>query len=291
MKRNIAIVAEDKAYAHELAAFFDENRYNSYVILVDRPCWTALLSDGARTVVDKNDFSFFTDETWVKPDFAYIATHTYGSGGKLQGYFDLQKIPYSSSNLLVSAISFNKFACNQYLKGFGVRVPEGLVLKKGYEISAEDVAEKIGFPCFVKPNEGSDNAPVMKVDGKEGMWQAIANAFRYSDEVLIEPAVEGTEVECACYKTKKKEGLYLSVSLSEDVERRIRMLTSVIYDILGCSGMVVIKYIVDIDNKINLLRINATPRITAEGFICRQAIETGWDMKEVMTDIIENKFI
>ena len=291
MKRNIAIVAEDKAYAQELAAYFNQEKYNLYIILTDRPCWTALLSDGARTVVDKNDFSIFTDESWIKFDFAYIASGTYGSGGKLQGYFDLQNIPYSSSNLLVSAISFNKFACNQYLKGFGVRVPEGLVLKKGYEISADDIADKIGFPCIVKPNEGSNGAAVGKVNGENRMWQAITEAFKYSDEVLIESFVEGVEVECACYKTKRCEGVFLSAALSEDLERRIKMLTSVIYDILGCSGIVAINYIVDIDNKINLLRINATPQITADGFICRQVIAAGQDMKEVMTDIIENKFI
>lgn len=270
MKRNIAIVAEDKAYARELIAFFDQERYNPYIVLAD---------------------SLFTGGEGVKPDFAYIASQSYGSGGKLQGYFDLQKIPYSSSNLLVSAISFNKFACNQYLKGFGVRVPEGLVLKSGYEISADDIADKIGFPCIVKSNEGGDSAAVTKVEGKEDIWKAITNAFNYSGEVLIEPFVKGMEVECACYKAKKSEGLFLSVSLSEDLERRIKMLTSVIYDILGCSGMVVIKYIVDIDNKINLLRINVTPRITADGFICRQVVAAGRDMKRVMTDIIENKFI
>lgn len=291
MKRNIAIVAEDKAYAQGLAAYFNQEKYNLYIVLTDRPCWTALLSDGARTVVDKNDFSIFTDELWIKFDFAYIASGTYGSGGKLQGYFDLQNIPYSSSNLLVSAISFNKFACNQYLKGFGVRVPEGLVLKKGYEISADDIADKIGFPCIVKPNEGSNGAAVRKVNGENRMWQAITEAFKYSDEVLIESFVEGVEVECACYKTKRSEGAFLSAALSEDLERRIKMLTSVIYDILGCSGIVAINYIVDIDNKINLLRINATPQITADGFICRQVIAAGQDMKEVMTDIIENKFI
>lgn len=291
MKRNIAIIAEDQAYAQGLTAYFDQERYNPYIVLVDRPCWTALLSDGARTVVDKNDFSFFTDDSWIKFDFAYVASGAYGSGGKLQGYFDLQNIPYSSSNLLVSAISFNKFACNQYLKGFGVRVPEGLVLKKGYEISSDDIADKIGFPCIVKPNEGSNSSAVMKVDGENKIWHAITDAFKYSDEVLIEPFVKGMEVECACYKTQKSEGVFLSVSLPEDLERRIKMLTSVIYDILGCSGFVSVNYIVDIDNKINLLRINATPQITADGFICRQIMAAGRDMKEVMTDIIENKFV
>lgn len=291
MKRNIAIITEDEVYAQELTGFFDENRYNPYIVLANRPYWIALLPDGTGTVVNKNDFSFFSDETWIKFDFAYIATKAYGSGGKLQGYFDLQNIPYSSSNLLVSAISFNKFACNQYLKGFGVRVPEGLVLKKGYEISADDIAEKIGFPCFVKSNERSIPSSVMKVDGEDQIWQAITNAFKYSCEVLIEPALKGMEIECACYKAKMSEGLFFSVSLPEDMKRRIKMLTSVIYDILGCSGMIVIKYIVDIDNKINLLRINAIPQISADGFIYKQVTAAGRNMKDVMTDIIESKFV
>lgn len=76
-------------------------------------------------------------------DFAYITIHgTPGENGILQGYFDLLGIPYSSCNVLVSAMTFNKFTCNQYLKGFGIRVAESLILRKGFEITDEEVINK-----------------------------------------------------------------------------------------------------------------------------------------------------
>lgn len=277
MKRIIAILTEDETYAGEQLSFLDADKYVPYIILMEPNAWTALLPDGTKAVVDKNDFSIFTDDTWVKFDFAYITSSAYAGSGKLQGYFDLLNIPYSSSNIFVSAITFNTFACNQYLKGFGVRVPESLVLKKGYEISADEIAGKIGIPCIVKTNEETESSAVTKVEAENKVWQAITNTLKYSNEVLIEAALQGTEVECACYKTKASEGVFLSVSLSDDLQKRIKALTSAIYDILGCSGMISAAYIIDKDNRISLLKINTVPRIMTD--------------KGVMTDIIENKFL
>ena len=105
------------------------------------------------------------------------STELRGENGILQGYFDLLGIPYSSCNVLVSAMTFNKFTCNQYLKGFGIRVAESLILRKGFEITDEEVINKIGLPCFIKPNAGGSSFGVTKVKTKEDIQPAIEKAF------------------------------------------------------------------------------------------------------------------
>jgi D-alanine-D-alanine ligase and related ATP-grasp enzymes len=252
----------------------------------------------------------------IKFDFAYITIHgTPGEDGKLQGYFDLLQIPYSSCNVLVSALTFNKFSCNQYLKGFGVKVSESVMLREGQSITDDAVVEKIGLPCFIKPNLGGSSFGVTKVKAKEQIQPAIKKAFDEAKEVIIEAFMQGTEITCGCYKTKNKEQVFpitevvttneffdydakyngqvdeiTPARLSEELTKRVQTLTSAIYDILGCSGIIRIDYIITKGDKINLLEINTTPGMTATSFIPQQVKAAGLDIKDVMTDIIENKF-
>jgi len=106
--------------------------------------------------------------------------------------------------VLAAAITFNKFTCNQYLKGFGVKVSESLVLRAGQTVSDEEVAQKIGFPCFVKPNVGGSSFGVTKVKTIEQLQPAITLAFAEGEEVMIEAFMAGTEITCGVYKTKAK---------------------------------------------------------------------------------------
>ena len=249
-------------------------------------------------------------------DFAYITIHgTPGENGILQGYFDLIGMPYSSCNVLVSAMTFNKFTCNQYLKGFGIRVSESMILRKGFEILDEEVINKVGLPCFIKPNAGGSSFGVTKVKTKEEIQPAIEKAFGESDEVMIEAFMKGTEITCGCYKTKDKEVVFpitevvtsneffdydakyngqvdeiTPARIPEETAERVRLLTSAIYDILGCDGIIRIDYIITEGEKVNMLEINTTPGMTATSFIPQQVRAAGLDIKDVMTDIIENKF-
>lgn len=78
--------------------------------------------------------------------------------------------------------------------------------------------------------------------------------------------------------------------VSEELTERVQALTSAIYDILGCSGIIRVDYIITEGEKINLLEVNTTPGMTATSFIPQQVRAAGMDIKDVMTDIIENKF-
>jgi D-alanine-D-alanine ligase len=274
-----------------------------------------VLPDETKVPIDRNDFSFIYGERKVNFDFAYITIHgTPGENGLLQGYFELIGLPYSSCNVLVSAMTFNKFTLNQYLKGFGIRVSESLIVRKGFEITEPEVVEKIGLPCFIKPNAGGSSFGVTKVKTPEEIQPAIEKAFHESDEVMIEAFMKGTEITCGCYKTKDKEVVFpitevvseneffdydakyngqvkeiTPARLQEETAERVRLLTSAIYDILGCSGIIRIDYIITEGEKVNLLEINTTPGMTATSFIPQQVKAAGLEMKVVLSEIIENK--
>ena len=324
MKRTIAIVAGGDSSelpvslrsAQGIYSFMDKEKYNLYIVEMQGLRWEVQLPDGNKAPIDRNDFSFLLNGEKINFDFAYITIHgTPGEDGKLQGYFDLLQIPYSSCNVLVSALTFNKFSCNQYLKGFGVKVSESVMLREGQSITDDAVVEKIGLPCFIKPNLGGSSFGVTKVKAKEQIQPAIKKAFDEAKEVIIEAFMQGTEITCGCYKTKNKEQVFpitevvttneffdydakyngqvdeiTPARLSEELTERVQTLTSAIYDILGCSGIICIDYIITKGDKINLLEINTTPGVTATSFIPQQVRSAGLDIKDVMTDIIQNKF-
>ena len=323
MKRTIAIVAGGDSSEHPVSlrsaqgiySFIDKEKYNLYIVEVTGLDWVVQMPEN-NIPVDRDDFSFMLDGEKIKFDFAYIIIHgTPGEDGKLQGYFDVLHVPYSTCDVLASALTFNKFACNHYLKSFGVRISDSLMLREGQHISNEDVIEKIGLPCFIKPNEGGSSFGVTKVKSAELIQPAIEKAFKESDEIVIEAFMQGTEITCGCYKTKTKE-VVLPITevvtsneffdydakyngqveeitparLPEELAKRVQTLTSAVYDILGCSGIIRVDYIITEGEKINLLEINTTPGMTATSFIPQQVRVAGLNIKDVMTDIIENKF-
>ncbi len=249
-------------------------------------------------------------------DFAYITIHgTPGEDGRLQGYFDMLHIPYSCCGVLAAALTYDKFACNQYLKAFGVRIADSLLLRQGQSVSDEDVIGKIGLPCFIKPSLGGSSFGVTKVNVKEQIQPAIAKAFAEAKEVLVEAFMYGMEITCGCYKTKEKSVVFpitevvshneyfdykakyngesdeiTPARIPDELRDRVQKLTSAIYDILGASGIIRVDYIITEREKINLLEVNTTPGMTATSFIPQQVRAANLDIKDVMTDIIENQF-
>ena len=156
-KRNIAIVwggdssAHDVSMrsAHGLYSFFDKERYNIYVVDVKGQDWHVDLQNGDMAKIDKNDFSFKMDGKTVTFDYAYITIHgTPGENGLMQGYFELLHIPYSTSGVLVEAMTFDKYVLNNYLRGFGVNVAASMLLRRDDEEknSHKEMKKRISMP-------------------------------------------------------------------------------------------------------------------------------------------------
>ena len=214
-KRTIAIVCGGDSSEHDVSlrsaqglySFFDKERYNVYIVDIKGMDWYVELSDGTTTKIDRNDFSFVENGQKRLFDYAYITIHgTPGENGKLQGYFDLIGMPYSTSSLLVEAMTFDKFVLNNYLRSFGVSVADSLLIRKGYEevVSDDEIEERIGMPCFVKPAADGSSFGVSKVKCKDQLAPAIRKAIMESPEVMVESLLEGTEITQGIYKTREK---------------------------------------------------------------------------------------
>lgn len=320
-KPNIAIIAGGDSSeivvslksAAGIYSFIDQSKYNCFIVSIKGKDWSVQVSENEHLPIDKNDFSFSKNGEKVTFDFAYITIHgTPGENGILQGYFELLRLPYSTCDVLASALTFDKFMCNNYLKGFGICVADSILLRNGQSISSEDVVEKIGLPCFIKPNVGGSSFGTTKVKEIDQIQPAIAAAFAEGEEVLIEQFVKGNEFTCGMYKTKSKT-VVLPVTeiiskneffdygakynreseeitparISAELTERIQKLTAAIYEILGCKGIIRADYIIS-EGVINLLEVNTTPGMTATSFIPQQVQAAGLDIKDVMSDIIED---
>ncbi len=324
MKKNIAIVAGGDSSewvvslrsAEGLMSFIPSEKYNKFVVSIVGQEWFATSSNGEKISIDKNDFSFSLNSEKVKFDFAYITIHgTPGENGILQGYFRLLNIPFSCCDVLASALTFDKFACNHYLKGLGINVAESILLRKGDSISPEEVASKLGFPCFVKPNIGGSSFGVSKVKFLDQVKIAIDKAFSEAEEVLIEAFMEGTEVTCGMYRTKGKTVVFpitevvtdneffdydakyngqvdeiTPARVSKEITKTVQQTTEKIYRFLNAKGIIRVDYIIAPDEQIKLLEVNTTPGMTATSFIPQQIAAANIDIAEVMEDIIENEF-
>ncbi|MBO4906413.1 MAG: D-alanine--D-alanine ligase [Bacteroidaceae bacterium] len=331
-KTIVAIVCGGDSSEHDVSlrsargidSFMDHDRYDTYIVELTGNSWVEHLGD-ERIPVGREHFTLTDSEgNSIRPDFAYITIHgTPGEDGKLQGYFDMIGLPYSTSDVLVEAMTFNKFTLNQYLKGFGVSVSESLVVRKGQEgdINPDDIISRIGLPCFVKPNAGGSSFGVTKVKEADQLMPAIEFAMQESSEVMVEAFMSGTELTCGCYKTRQKQVVFpvtevvshneffdydakyknesdeiTPARISDSLRDRVQAITSTIYDILGCRGLIRVDYIVttstDPDGKerqkVNMLEINTTPGMTATSFIPQQVRAAGLDIKDVLTDIIED---
>lgn len=326
-KKTIAIICGGDTSEHDVSmrsaagieSFLDKERYIIYKVEIRAGRWEALLPDGSRSAVDHNDFTFVDGERQIKPDFAYITIHgAPGENGVLQGYFDLIGMPYSTCNLLVEAMTYDKFVLNNYMRGLGVSVADSLTVKIGHdkEVSDEDILSRIGLPCFVKPARGGSSFGTTKVKTADALRPAIELALKEGEDVMVEAFLQGTEITCGCYKTRKSSVVFpitevvteneffdydakyngqvdeiTPARISERLTERVQTLTSMIYDILGCSGIIRIDYIITAGDKINLLEVNTTPGMTATSFIPQQVRAAGLDIKDVLTEIIEDKFI
>ena len=334
LKRNIAIVCGGDSSEYEVSlrsaqglySFFDKERYNVYIVVLKKLDWHVCLTDGTTAPIDRNDFSFIENGNLIQFDYAYITIHgTPGENGILQGYFELIHLPYSTSGVLVEALTFNKFVLNQYLRGYGVRVADSLLIRKEYEeiVSDDEIEERIGMPCFVKPAADGSSFGVSKVKNKDQLAPAIRKAMLESEDVMVEQFIDGTEISIGCYKTREKSVVLPATEvvtqheffdydakyngqvkeitparLSPETTKRVEEITSRIYDILHCNGIIRIDYIIsrgkgsggqDVD-KVNMIEINTTPGMTATSFIPQQVKAAGLNMTDVLTDIVENQF-
>jgi D-alanine-D-alanine ligase len=293
----------------------DTNKFNPWLVQMKGQEWIVLQDDKKIADLDKSDFSFEFENKKVKFDFAYITIHgTPGEDGILQGYFELLGIPYSTCNVHTSSLTFNKWFCNKYLSNFNIKMAKSLKISKGEIINPSAIVEKLGLPIFIKPNAGGSSFGVTKVKKQEEIEPAILKAWEESNDALMEEFIDGKEFTCGLVKIKNKkivfpvtevlpkneffdfDAKYTPGATEEITPARLpahlfekcQNISSEIYDLCQCAGIVRIDYILK-DETFYFLEVNTTPGMTATSFIPQQIAAMGLTLGQVITQIIEDR--
>lgn len=289
----------------------DTNLYVPYKIRIDDEGWFVFIKD-KKIPINRSDFSFQLNKKAITFDLAFIVIHgTPGEDGKLQAYFDMIGLPYTTCSHLASTLTFNKFVCNQFLKGFGIKVADSVLVKKNEVIIPAAIVEKVGLPCFVKPVDGGSSFGVTKVKEAKELKAAIEKALAHGTQALIEAFMKGREVTNGIYLSKKGikvlpiteiitqneffdfDAKYLGQSqeitpanLSKELEVKIKSITKNIYQLLDLKGICRVDYII-VNNQPHLIEINTVPGQSAQSLIPQMAAYEGISLKELFSEVIE----
>ncbi|MEP7372440.1 MAG: D-alanine--D-alanine ligase [Chitinophagaceae bacterium] len=327
MKKNIALVtggfSGEAVISYRTAVTIgnnlDPDQYNVFKIDINPNGWFYELTDGRKVEVDKNDFSLQLDNKKIDFDAVFIAMHgTPGEDGKLQGYFDTLKIPYTSCDAATSAITFNKRYTVAVAKMAGLAVANSIHLFKSIPLPASQVADGLNLPLFVKPNNGGSSIGMSKVEKKEDLEAAIEKAFKEDNQVLVEEMVQGREFTVGVFKTKGNiivlpltevkahsdkaffdfEAKYQGKStettpaeVDETAADKIREAAKKIYAVFNCRGVVRIDFIYNEESgKPYMLEINTIPGQSEASIVPQQVKVMGWSLKEFYTKLVEEAF-
>lgn len=327
MKKNIALVtggfSGEAVISYKSATTIGNNldpeKYNVYKIDITAGGWAYDHVDGRKIEVDKNDFSLQIDKEKINFDAVFIGMHgTPGEDGKLQGYFDTLKIPYTSCDAATSAITFNKRFTVAVAKMAGIAVANSVHLYRNMPVPAADVAARLNFPVFVKPNNGGSSIGMSKVEQKDQLETAIEKAFKEDNQVLVEEMIQGREFTVGVFKTRgivivlpitevkahddksffdfeaKYQGKSTETTpadVAETVADKIREAAKKIYNVFNCRGVVRIDFIYNEESgQPHMLEINTIPGQSEASIVPQQVKVMGWSLREFYTKLVEEAF-
>jgi len=320
MKKNIAVLAGGNSSEHfislqsaeTISKSINREKYNVYTVLIINQEWTIQNKSLQGVSINKDNFTFTSEGEVVNFDCVFSAIHgAPGENGQLQSYFEMLEIPFTGCNSFVSALTFNKYQCNIFLKEFGINVAKASLIGKNSPFNSAKIIEKIGLPCFVKPNAGGSSFGISKVKVSSDFENAAQEAFKESNEVIAEEFIEGREITCGVYKVNGEfnilplaeiiskneffdyEAKYNSelnqelvpAPLSKELTLECQELTKKIYSTLNCNGIVRVDYILS-NEKFYLLEINTIPGMTAESLVPKMINESGRTLTKVTDEII-----
>ncbi|MFN2396357.1 MAG: D-alanine--D-alanine ligase [Bacteroidales bacterium] len=323
MKKNIALIAggDSGEYvisvnsAKVIGENLDPDKFNVFLIRISQKKWIYIDKDGKEQDVDKNDFSILVNYEKVLFDCAFITIHgTPGEDGKLQGYFELLGIPYTTSGLLQSSLTFNKHFCNALVSGWGVKIARAVKYFRNDNPTLEQVLTHVSLPVFVKPNKGGSSLGTTFVKNQEELLPAIELCLEHDDEVFIEEYINGTELTCGAYirngkllvlpvteivsktdakffdyKAKYTKGAADEITparISDSVTRLVQETTEFLYKKLELKGICRLDYIYS-NNELFFLEANITPGMSERSIVPQQAEYIGISLKQVFTEVIE----
>ncbi len=293
----------------------DKNKYNVYKIDIHPTGWWHETEEGEEVPVDKNDFSIKVNGSKITFDAVLIGIHgTPGEDGKLQGYFDLLKIPYTGCNAATSAITFNKRFTVAVASFGGIKVARSLLIFKQLRVEPSQILEQLQLPVFVKPNNGGSSIGMSKVVAAAELESALEMAFKEDDQVLVEEFIKGREFTIGVFKSgeniitlpiteviSKKDffdyeakyaaGMSDEITpavVDEAVAEKVRSNATLAYQLLNCNGVVRIDFIYnELEQQPYMLEINTIPGQSEASIVPKQVLAMGCTLKDFYTALIE----
>jgi D-alanine-D-alanine ligase len=292
----------------------DTEKFEIYKIDV-RPEGWVYESENSKVQVDKDDFSISLTGKKVWFDAVFIGIHgTPGEDGKLQGYFDLHNIPYTSCDAATSALTFNKRYTVAVAAFAGISTAKSVHLFADSKLSAAEIAEQLNFPVFVKPNNGGSSIGMSKVAAEKDLSAALDKAFKEDSQVLVEEFISGREFTVGVFKTGSDitvlpitevktgneffdfEAKYQGKSeettpalISDEVAGKIRATARKVYQVFNCRGVVRIDFIFNEQaGQPYLLEINTVPGQSEASIVPQQVRAMGLTLKEFYTSLIDD---
>ena len=325
MKKNLALVtggfSGEAVISYKSAVTIDNNLdrnlFNVYKIDINLQGWFYELADGRKVEIDKNDFSLQLDGQKIRFDAVFIGMHgTPGEDGKLQGYFDTLKIPYTGCDAATSALTFNKRYAVAVAAMAGIAVSKSVLLVKNNFTSPDEIISTLKFPVFVKPNNGGSSIGMSKVNNpSDELGYAIEKAFNEDSQVLVEEMINGREFTVGVFKTKGNiivlpltevkahadkeffdfEAKYQGKSdektpadVDEAIADKVRDAAKKIYETFNCRGVVRIDFIYNEEaGRPYMLEINTIPGQSEASIVPLQVKVMGWSLKEFYTKLVE----
>lgn len=291
----------------------DQEKFEYYRIDITPESWFHTNGKGEKHLVNKDDFSLNISGEKILFDAVLIGIHgTPGEDGKLQGYFDLLNLPYTSCDAATSALTFNKRYTVAVAAFSGIRVARSLHLFRSGKYDVNSIINTLTLPLFVKPNNGGSSIGMSRVNRKEELEEAIQKAFREDDQVLIEEFIEGREFTVGVFKTPSEiivlpitevetkkdffdfEAKYKGLSVETtpanipgEIADKIREAARKIYQVFNCRGVVRIDFIYnEKENAPFMLEINTVPGQSEASIVPQQVRHMGWSLKDFYSSLI-----
>ena len=325
MKFNIAVISGGNSGEFDISVqsgevvlkYLDPNKFKVYPIMLRGTEWYYACKNNSSYMVDKNDFTVDVNGGKIKFDCVFIAIHgTPGEDGKLQGYFDILNIPYTSCDHATSALTFNKYFCTKFVSNFNVKTANSIVLSKSSKFDIDSIQNKLSLPLFVKPNNGGSSVGMSKVNKPEHLQAAIEKAFNEDDEILLEEFIEGREITCGVIKQKGEiiilpvaeiiskneffdfEAKYeptlvdevVPAKISSETEKECKVTSSRLYEELNCKGVVRFDYIFN-DDGLYFLEVNTIPGLTEASIVPKMAKNYGMTLTELFGILVEEALV
>ncbi len=319
-KKKIAIVMGGYSSEYNISVqsggvvyrWLDRSRYEPYRILLKKDRWELLPDAGSPVPVDRSDFTAELSGSRLRFDCVFNAIHgTPGEDGRLQAYLDLLGIPQTACDYYQAALTFNKRDLLSVLKTYGIPCAKSFHLNKGQEVKEEKILQTVGLPCFVKANRAGSSFGVSLVKERAQLAAAIEAAYAEDDQILIESALEGTEVSVGVIRYRdavkvlpiteivsendffdyqaKYEGKSREITparIPEEIAEIIRITAAKIYRVLELSGYSRSEFII-VDGIPHLLEVNTTPGLTEASILPQQAAAAGIGLSDLFGSAIE----